>query len=62
MFFLVQICLKRRDGLLAEDFARSPGAAHRDLSFSGLIPLAPKAAGFVCSFTNVPESIAHLCL
>lgn len=58
---LSRYCLKRRDGLLAEDFAGSPRAAHRDLSFHGLIPLALKAVGFVCSFTSVPESIADLC-
>lgn len=57
----VQI-LKRRDGLLAGDFTRSPGTVHRDLSSRGLIPLALKAAEFVSSFTNVPESIADLCL
>lgn len=65
-FFLAQslsrYCFKRQDGFLAEDFAGSPGDAHRDLSFHGLIPLALKAAGFVCSFTNVPESIGDLCL
>lgn len=41
-------CLKRTDGLLAEDLARGPEAAHRGIASSSLILPAPREAGLVC--------------
>jgi len=37
-----------RDELLAEDHARAPEDAHRDIDSSGVTPLAPREEGFVC--------------